>query len=271
MGLGPSDASRSRLQARSGGRLRPSTGSPHRKTRSCSPTPVVEGSTSAASAAATGSPRRKPPGSSRYAPSTTCATPTPPSHWRSGLRGLPFHRLKHRDDRPALRPPRPRQPRTRRLAPRRTRSRAGRGRRVDVAPNTGNIDANARFSLSTSATSPHCGRSVDAAPRHPHPNRRRKERLSRNFLKPSDGLEPSTPSLPSDLSYKVRQQRLSARFPCKPTGSSARCTPSSESPESPRKASNLSPKPVPKKSVSLMCSPPSGGRRARSCSRGRRW
>ena len=54
----------------------------------------------------------------------------------------------------------------------------------------------------------------------------------------------------SCLSYKVRQQRLSACFPCKPAGSSTRCAPSSKCPERPRKALNLSPKPVPKKSVS---------------------
>jgi hypothetical protein len=36
---------------------------------------------------------------------------------RLGVRGLPLHGLEHRDDRPPLRPPRPRQRRTRRLAP----------------------------------------------------------------------------------------------------------------------------------------------------------
>ena len=51
---------------------------------------------------------------------------------RSGVRGLALHRLEHRDDRPPLRPPRPRQPRARRLAARRARARAGGGRCVDV-------------------------------------------------------------------------------------------------------------------------------------------
>ena len=51
---------------------------------------------------------------------------------RAGVRGLALHRHEHRDDRPPLRPPRPRQPRTRRRAPGRARARAGRGRCVDV-------------------------------------------------------------------------------------------------------------------------------------------
>src|SRR5256714_1647589 len=40
------------------------------------------------------------------------------------------------------------------------------------------------------------GRSVDAAPRFCRLTRRRKELISRNFVKPSNGLEPLTPSLP---------------------------------------------------------------------------
>jgi integrase len=52
---------------------------------------------------------------------------------RSGLRGLPLHGLEHRDDRPSLRSPRPRQPPARRLATRRARLRTGGGRCVDVA------------------------------------------------------------------------------------------------------------------------------------------
>src|SRR2546423_14552844 len=39
-------------------------------------------------------------------------------------------------------------------------------------------------------------RSVDAAPRFCRLTRRRKELISRNFVKPSNGLEPLTPSLP---------------------------------------------------------------------------
>ncbi len=53
---------------------------------------------------------------------------------RPGVRPLTLHGHEHRDDRPPLRPPRPRQPRARRLAPRRARARTGRGRWVDAAP-----------------------------------------------------------------------------------------------------------------------------------------
>ena len=68
------------------------------------------------------------------------------------------------------------------------------------------------------------------------------------FVKPSDGLEPSTPSLPWRIrasATRCGKQRLSGRFPCKPAGSSTRCAPSSKCPERPCKALNLSPKPVP--------------------------
>src|SRR5438552_10187644 len=43
-------------------------------------------------------------------------------------------------------------------------------------------------------------RSVDAAPRFCRLTRRRKELISRNFVKPSNGLEPLTPSLPWNVS-----------------------------------------------------------------------
>jgi integrase len=55
---------------------------------------------------------------------------------RFSVRGLPLHGFQHRDDRPPLRPPRPRQPRTRRLPAGRARARTGRGRWVDVAAET---------------------------------------------------------------------------------------------------------------------------------------
>jgi hypothetical protein len=96
---------------------------------------------------------------------------------------------------PPLRPPRPRQPRTRSRPPRRARARAGRGRCVDVAPATGKAAQQHDFALSYEKTAAARGRSVDAAPRFCRLIRRRKKLISRNFLKPSDGLEPSTPPL----------------------------------------------------------------------------
>ena len=113
------------------------------------------------------------------------------------LRRLPVHGLEHRDDRPPLRPPRPRQPRTRSRPPRRARARAGRGRCVDVAPATGKAAQQHDFALSYEKTAAARGRSVDAAPGFCRLIRRRKKLISRNFLKPSRGLEPRTPSLPS--------------------------------------------------------------------------
>jgi integrase len=56
---------------------------------------------------------------------------------RAGVRRLAFHGHEHRDDRPALRSPRRRQLRTRGLAARWTRGRAGRGRWVDAGTATG--------------------------------------------------------------------------------------------------------------------------------------
>ncbi len=46
---------------------------------------------------------------------------------------------------------------------------------------------------------------MDAEARSRRPSRQRKELISRNFLKPSDGLEPSTPS-------------FTTRFETKPSG-----------------------------------------------------
>ena len=45
------------------------------------------------------------------------------------------------------------------------------------------------------------GRSVDVEPRTPRKGRERMELISTNFAKPSIGLEPMTPSLPSASSY----------------------------------------------------------------------
>jgi len=55
---------------------------------------------------------------------------------RAGVRALAVHGHEHRDDRPALRPPRSRQPPARGLAARRARARAGRGRWVDAGTET---------------------------------------------------------------------------------------------------------------------------------------
>src|SRR6266536_2892344 len=118
------------------------------------------------------------------------------SRRRAGVRGLSLHGLEHRDDRPPLRPPRPRQPRTRRLAAGRSRDRTGRGRCVDVATGPRKAAQSDRFQAPWEATTASGGRSVDGGT----PNRRRvreeKELKSRNFTKPSNGLEPLTPSLP---------------------------------------------------------------------------
>jgi hypothetical protein len=51
-----------------------------------------------------------------------------------------------------------------------------------------------RCGLSSAPPAPARGRSVDAAPRFCRLTRRRKELNSRDDAKPSDGLEPSTPS-----------------------------------------------------------------------------
>jgi hypothetical protein len=114
----------------------------------------------------------------------------------SGVRGLALHRLEHRDDRPPLRPPGPRQPRARSRATGRACARAGGGRCVDVVPKPRKRGQQQRFEALSQKDSPACGRSVDAAARSRRPCRQRKELISRNFEKPSDGLEPSTPSLP---------------------------------------------------------------------------
>jgi hypothetical protein len=52
-----------------------------------------------------------------------------------GVRGLAVHGLEHRNDRPPLRPPRPREPRARGLATRRARNRTSGGRRRRDAQN----------------------------------------------------------------------------------------------------------------------------------------
>src|SRR5438094_8584712 len=87
-----------------------------------------------------------------------------------------------------------------------TRSRSkGRGRYVDVKPNPRNRAQQQRFEVVSSKNSPARGRSVDAAARSCRFRRQRKELISRNFLKPSDGLEPSTPPY-----HRSKRQRVAA-------------------------------------------------------------
>jgi hypothetical protein len=57
------------------------------------------------------------------------------------------------------------------------------------------------------------GRSVDARPRSRRPTRQRKKLISRNFAKPSDGLEPSTTSLPLSLAGGWEEVRFPPRLP----------------------------------------------------------
>jgi integrase len=97
------------------------------------------------------------------------------------LRRLPLHGLERRHDRPPLRPPRPRQPSARRLAPRRTRPRTGGGRCVDVAASAAKASRNQRFTAAEEALAPARRRSVDVTPRHRRQTRRQKELISRNF------------------------------------------------------------------------------------------
>jgi integrase len=118
-----------------------------------------------------------------------------PPGGRAGVRGLPVHGHKHRDDRPPLRPPRQRQPRPRRRPPRRARLRAGGGRCVDVATTPCEAAQSEEFETARDANAAGPGRSVDAAPRFRRLTRRRKNLISRDEGKPSRGLEPRTPSL----------------------------------------------------------------------------
>ncbi len=93
----------------------------------------------------------------------------------------PLHGFQHRDDRPPLRPPRPRQPRTRRLPAGRARARTGRGRWVDVAAETRKAAQHQHFAASQHPVPASGGGSVDAAPRSRRLSRQRKGLISRNF------------------------------------------------------------------------------------------
>ena len=76
-------------------------------------------------------------------------------------------------------------------------------RAVDAAwTSTGrraNALSNSKCEVSSNKKSSARGRSVDAEARSRRPTRQRKELISRNFVKPSNGLEPLTPSLPSSV------------------------------------------------------------------------
>ena len=94
--------------ARRGARSAPAIREPDSSSR----TRAAAASTSASSAVATGSPLRRRPGSSRSRPLRPAAhlRDLRAARRRLGVRGLALHGLEHRDDRPPLRPPRPRQP-----------------------------------------------------------------------------------------------------------------------------------------------------------------
>jgi len=93
-----------------------------------------------------------------------------------------------------------------------TRSRSsGRGRWVDVAREARKAAQRQLFQASQEATAASGGRSVDAGTRNRRPVRKQKELNSRNFAEPSDGLEPSTPSLPS---RRNRSQPMATDFAC---------------------------------------------------------
>jgi integrase len=103
---------------------------------------------------------------------------------------------EHRDDRPPLRPPRSRQLPARRLAPRCARARTGRGRWVDAGAQTRKAARRPGLQASRKRLSAGGGRSVDVEAKTARDGATRKGLISRNFAEPSDGLEPSTPSLP---------------------------------------------------------------------------
>jgi len=68
---------------------------------------------------------------------------------------------------------------------------------VDVASDRRNPDCQQGFKAAPNAARQVGGRSVDIETEGRRLARKQKESISRNFVKPSDGLEPSTPSLPS--------------------------------------------------------------------------
>ena len=68
---------------------------------------------------------------------------------------------------------------------------------MDAAPTEREAASRQRFQTTEEAIPQGGGRLVDVETRTRSQHRQQKGLISRNFLKPSDGLEPSTPSLPS--------------------------------------------------------------------------
>jgi hypothetical protein len=132
---------------------------------------------------------------------------------RLSVCGLAVHGVEHRNDRPPLWAPRRRQSRTRRLASRRARARAGRGRWVDVATEAPKTAQRQRSHASHEAIPASGGRPVDAETCNCRPAHNQKELNSRHFVKPSNGLEPLTPSLPFATDCHRLQPRGSIKAP----------------------------------------------------------
>jgi hypothetical protein len=87
---------------------------------------------------------------------------------------------------------------------------------VDVGPQARKAARRHGFQASPEAFAPSGGRSVDVEVRSHHGQRYQKGLISRNFSEPSDGLEPSTPSLPWRIraAGETQEQRLLRRFSC---------------------------------------------------------
>ena len=83
------------------------------------------------------------------------------------------------------------------VTPGRARSRTGRRRRVDVGPEARNAAQRHGFQASQQRLPAGGGGSVDVEGEAGRARDKQKGLISSDFVKPSDGLEPSTPSLPS--------------------------------------------------------------------------
>jgi hypothetical protein len=87
---------------------------------------------------------------------------------------------------------------------------------VDVASESRKAGQQQRFHAPQKAVAASGGRSVDARAPHRRRVREEKELKSRNFLKPSRGLEPRTPSLPSLEGATVRAfSSTNPKAPCR--------------------------------------------------------
>ena len=85
------------------------------------------------------------------------------------------------------------------VTPGRARSRTGRRRRVDVGPEARNAAQRHGFQASQQRLPAGGGGSVDVEGEAGRARDKQKGLISSDFVKPSDGLEPSTPSLPSGV------------------------------------------------------------------------